>query len=483
MSVPAVDLSIPGRFHIVGVGGPGMSAIALVLAEMGHEVSGSDVRDVPVLQRLEAAGVAIHLGHDRGLVHGVDAVTASSAIPDDNIELDEARLIEVTSLRRADMLAAICAQARGVGVAGTHGKTTTTSMLTLVLMDAGRRPGFIVGGDVTDLGTGAHWSGSDLLVVEVDESDGTHLALPLSGTILTNVDVDHLDHFGTVEALEESFHTYLAGIAGPRVVCMDDPVCRRLGASFPGVGYGVVTDDTSGDPTWCHGPSLWARALTAEAGVCNFTVCRRADAQAEVEVLGDVTLPLRGVHNVRNACGVIAMALELGVDFADAAAALGRFGGVVRRFDIRGEHAGVTLVDDYAHLPAEIDAVLQAARYSGDAWRRIVAVFQPNRYPRMSVLSPDYAHAFTAADVVVLTDIYASGTTPIPGVTGKLVVDAVCEAHPEQQVVWLPRRQDLVDYLARHLGPGDLCISMGCGDVADLPDEILARRHELAARA
>lgn len=485
MTRPPVDVSSPGRFHVVGVGGPGMSAIALVLAEMGHEVSGSDLVEVPVLRRLEAAGIDVHLGHDRALVHHVDAVTASSAIPDSNVELDEARRVGVATLRRADMLAAICAEARSIGVAGTHGKTTTTSMLTLVLMEAGRRPSFIVGGDVTDLGTGAHWSGDELLVVEVDESDGTHLALPLAGTILTNVDVDHLDHFGTIEALEQSFATYLAGIPGPRVLCFDDPVCRHLGATFPGVGYGVVDDtrdDVVDDWPWPHGPSVWARSLSAQGGVFTFTACRRAGPDAEVEVLGEVRLPLRGVHNVRNACGVIAMALELGVAFADVVAALARFGGVARRFDVRGEHGGATLVDDYAHLPAEIDAVLHAARHSGDPWQRIVAVFQPNRYPRMSVLSPEYAHAFTAADVVVLTDIYASGTTPIPGVTGKLVVNAVCEAHPEQRVVWLPERHDLVEYLARHLGPGDLCISMGCGDVAHLPDEVLKRRHDLAAR-
>jgi UDP-N-acetylmuramate--alanine ligase len=458
-----------------------MSAIALVLAEMGHRVSGSDLRETPVLERLRAAGIEVHLGHDRTLVHRVDAVTASSAIPHHNMELDEARRVGVATLSRADMLAAICAEASSIGVAGTHGKTTTTSMLTLVLVEAGRRPSFIVGGDVTDMGTGAHWSGGDLLVVEVDESDGTHLALPLAGTILTNVDVDHLDHFGTFEVLEQSFHTYLAAVSGPRVLCFDDPVCRQLGASFPSVGYGVVEGDTADDPRWRHGASVWARSLRADGGVFTFTACRRVHADADVEVLGEVTLPLRGVHNVRNACGVIAMALELDVPFSDIAAALARFGGVARRFDVRGQHDGVTLVDDYAHLPAEIDAVLQAARHSGDGWQRIVAVFQPNRYPRMSVMSPEYANAFTAADLVVLTDIYASGTTPIPGVTGKLVVNAVCEAHPEQHVIWLPERQDLVDYLARHLGPGDLCISMGCGDVAHLPDEILARRHELAA--
>jgi UDP-N-acetylmuramate--alanine ligase len=195
-----------------------------------------------------------------------------------------------------------------------------------------------------------------------------------------------------------------------------------------------------------------------------------------------VDLPLRGVHNVRNATGALAMALEIGVSFVDAATALARFGGVARRFDIRGASGGATLVDDYAHLPSEIAAVLAAAKGSGDGWKRVVAVFQPNRFNRMELLWPEYAEAFVDADVVVLTDIYASGTTPIPGVTGKLVVDAVLERHPHARVVWLPRRSDLVEFVARELRDGDVCISMGCGDIASFPAEVLERRAELAAR-
>lgn len=482
MSHPPLDLGEPGRFHVVGVGGPGMSAIALVLAEMKHQVSGTDVRDLPVLDRLVAAGVQVHIGHERALVHGVDAVTASSAIPVDNIELDEARLRALPTLTRADMLAAICRQARSIGVAGTHGKTTTTSMLAIVLVEAGLQPSFIVGGDVTDLGTGARWSGGELLVVEVDESDGTHLALPLAGTILTNVDVDHLDHFGTVEALEASFGTYLDGIQGPRVMCFDDPGCLRLASGRTATGYGALEHDALEPPIWPGGTALWARNLRAVQGVNHFEVCRRAGPQNTVDILGEVALPLRGVHNVRNACAVIAMALELGVEFGVISAALARFGGVGRRFDVRGQLGGATLVDDYAHLPAEIDAVLTGARRSGDDWKRVVAVFQPNRFHRMAVMSPAYAHAFTAADVVVITDIYASGTTPIPGVTGKLVVDAVCEAHPELRVVWLPDRDELVSFLLRELGAGDVCISMGCGDIAELPTEIMNRHMERNSR-
>lgn len=470
VSVPAttpvapLDLSVAQRLHVVGVGGPGMSAIAIVLAEMGHRVSGSDIRERPILDRLRAGGVDVHVGHQRSHVAGCDAVTYSTAVPEKNVELDQARLDGITVLRRAGMLASICGQARSLAVAGTHGKTTTTSMLMLVLAEAGLRPSFVIGGDVTDTGTGAQWTGGEWLVVEADESDGTHLELPLHGTVLTNVETDHLDHFGSFDAIEASFDRYLAQIPGPKVLCADDPVCRRLAAVHGAVTYGTADD-------------AQVRAVDVEArhGSYRFDVVRHG------ERLGTVELPLRGIHNVRNATGALALAMEIGVSFADAAAALARFGGVARRFDIRGVSDGATLVDDYAHLPSEIAAVLAAARSSGDGWRRVVAVFQPNRFNRMAVMWPEYADAFVDADVVVLTDIFASGTTPIPGVTGKLVVNAVLDAHPHTRVVWLPRRQDLVDFVAAELRDGDVCISMGCGDIASFPSEVLERRAERSA--
>ena len=456
---PPLDLSTPLRLHVIGVGGPGMSAIAIALAEMGHHVSGSDLREQPVLDRLRAAGVEVHVRHDRRYVEGCDAVTASTAIPESNIEWRHAHELGIPAMRRAGMLASICALARTVAVAGTHGKTTTTSMLMLVLAEAGLSPSFVVGGDVTDAGTGAQWTGGELLVVEADESDGTHLALPLYASVLTNVEVDHLDHYGTFGAIIDGFDRYLSHIAGPKVLCADDARCRDLADRHGALTYGLRA-----------GADVRAVDVTPSGGSFEFTIERHGEA------LGPISLPLRGVHNVVNATGVVAMAIELGVSFEDCAAALARFGGVARRFDIRGVDGGATFVDDYAHLPSEIAAVLAGARQSGDGWDRVIAVFQPNRFNRMSEISGDYADAFVDADVVVLTDIYASGTTPIPGVTGHLVVDAVCASHPNAHVVWLPRRDDLVSYLAGEVGPGDVCISMGCGDVGTLPEEVLARR-------
>jgi len=458
--VAPLDLSYARRVHVVGAGGPGMSAIALALVEMGHDVSGVDIRDRPVLDRLRAAGVAVQIGHNRRHVIGCDAVTASSAIPNDLNELDEARKLGIPTLSRADMLASICARARSLAVAGTHGKTTTTSMLMLILAEAGWRPSFVIGGDVQDMGTGAHWSGGEWFVVEADESDGTHLELPLYGTILTNVETDHLDHFGSLAAIEASFHQYLSQVPGPKVVCGDDPIAARLASRHDTVTYGI-------------GEGVAVRAVDVRPARGAF----RFDVEHDGNRVVSVSLPLRGVHNVVNATGAIAMAVALGIAPQVAADALAKFGGVARRFDIRGDDGGATFVDDYAHLPSEIDAVLRAARGSGDAWQRVIAVFQPNRYNRMSEMWRDYADAFVAADVVVLTEIYASGTQPIPGVTGKLVVNAVLDAHPTTRVVWLPRRDDLIAFLGREARPGDVCISMGCGDIASLPDEVLAARR------
>jgi UDP-N-acetylmuramate--alanine ligase len=327
----------------------------------------------------------------------------------------------------------------------------------MILAEAGLDPSYVVGGDLHEVDTGAHWSGGRWMVVEADESDGTHLELPLAGTILTNVEADHLDHYGTFDAIVDGFDRYLAQVDGPKVLCADDPVAAELAGRHDAVTYGIDAEARYG-----------ARDVRSADGRLCFVVARAG------EELGEVVLPLRGRHNVRNALGAIALADAVGVPFTASTRALGRFRGVARRFDIRGRHAGITVVDDYAHLPGEIAAVLAAAVGSGDGWARVVAVFQPNRYNRMAVLSPAYADAFVDADVAVITDIYPSGQAPIAGVSGKLVVDAVCDAHPEQRVVWLPGRAELVSFLVGELRPGDVCISMGCGDVAALPDEVLA---------
>ena len=456
------DLSAPTRVHVVGVGGPGMSALARALVEAGHSVSGSDLVESEVLAQLRERGVIVHVGHDPHHVDGVGLVTYSTAIPATNIELVAARGSGSCVVTRAAVLAALCAQRRSIGVAGTHGKTTTSGMLATILRAEGVDPGFVIGADVRSLGSAAHWGTGELFVVEADESDSTHVALPLSGVLVTNLDVDHLDHFTTMDNLEDSFDEVIHHTRGVRVVCGDDERLSKVARAHDVVTYGLSdgVDVRGTNVQYAHGGS-------------STTVCDGRTGR----VLGELTLQLRGEHNVRNALGAITMARALGVDVKASCAALATFRGVERRFDLRGTSGGATFVDDYAHLPAEIATVLQGARDSSDSWRRVVAVFQPNRYNRMNTMSPEYRDAFVGADLVVVTEIYPSGTRPIPGVTGKLVVDAIRAAHPNQRVEWIERREDLVKFLSTELGDGDLCISMGCGDVESLPDEVIAARE------
>ena len=465
-------LDKPCKIHIVGVGGPGMSAIATVLVEMGHIVSGSDIHDTEVIERLRKLGVRINIGHNVEVVANCDAVTGSPAIPKSNIEYQSATNLGIQVLTRAEILSAICRRARSVGVAGTHGKTTTSSMLTAILIEAKLNPSYLIGGDVNDLGRGASWTGSDLFVVEADESDSTHMQLPLNGAILTNVDIDHLDNFQTFDAIRESFNEFMSNVHGPRVLCVDDPFCSEIVRQLGATSYSAeINDSSSENPVTAD---FVATEISFNNGAAQFTVSRNFDDQTVR--LGIVTIQLRGIHNVRNALGALVMAVQLGASFSQAAAALAKFGGVARRFDNHGTHRGITYVDDYAHLPNEISAVLAGARDKSDSWSRVVAVFQPNRFNRMSVISHLYADSFRDADLVVVTDIYASGTSKIAGVTGELVVNAIRTAHPNLKVVYRPQRGDLIEFLDGELKSGDLCISMGCGDIATLPLELISRK-------
>jgi UDP-N-acetylmuramate--alanine ligase len=466
-----LDLAKARSVLIVGVGGPGMSAIAVVLAEMGHRVRGSDLHETPFLDHVRRCGVEVRLGHGPSNLDGIELVCISTAIRSSNPDVAEAQRRAIPVVRRGPVLSAICARTRAVGVAGTHGKTSTAAMLSLIAHEAGLSPGFIIGGQLHQLGVGARWGDGTLLVIEADESDGTFLELPLQGSVVTNVEVDHLDHFGTVDAMHQAFVQYMAGCGLPMVVCVDDPVLARLASIAPDRRSGVRS------PLITYGTAETAQYRLTNLNVHgdgrqSFDV--RVERDAGPVILGRFELPVRGIHMARNALGALAMALELGADVDSARRALADYGGVARRFDIRSRNFGVTLVDDYAHLPSEIAAVLAAASGSGDGWERVVAVFQPNRYSRMAVLSGDYRDAFVHADEVVIADIYPSGEPPLPGVTGQLVVDAVLAAHPGAAVSYCAERSELAATVAAMLLPGDVCISMGCGDVSGLPDEIEA---------
>lgn len=450
-----LDLTISRRLHVVGAGGAGMSAVAAVLATMGHQVTGSDLKSSRSLERLRSAGVHVEVGHRRENVVGADALATSSAVADSNVELVEARRLGIPVLSRADMLAAIVSLRRTVAIAGTHGKTTTSSMLALVLVEAGLHPSFIIGGDVNEIGTNAAWDDGEWMVVEADESDGTFLQLGPEVGVVTSVEPDHLEHYGSFEALEAAFGAFLGSVR-TAVVCADDPVAASLappGARTYGFAAGATTRITSFE----SGRSELRFELVGDRGS-----------------LGSFELPVPGAHNARNAAAAVATALELGADPDDARRALARFAGVARRFEFRAEAGGITFVDDYAHLPGEVRAALDTARSGG--YERIVCVFQPHRYSRVASLAPEFADAFGGADLLVVAGVYAAGEAPRPGVSGKLILDAVLGAHPEVHAAYLPKHDDLVAYLRRTLRPGDLCLTLAAGDLTNLADELISDR-------
>ena len=458
MSTPdlALGLDAPRRIHIIGIGGAGMSAIATVLAGMGHDVGGSDLKDSPALARLRLLGVRTEVGHrPEHIDPDLDAVVVSTAIRDDNVEVAAARDRDVPVLRRAALLRAIVATQRTIAVAGSHGKTTTSSMLALVLRAAGWHPSFVIGGEVNEVGTNAVYDTGEWLVVEADESDGTFLELAPEVGVVTSVDPDHLDHYGGFDGLVAAFERFLEGVPGLRVVCVDDPVAARLAQDAGARTYGFAVEADYRIDEY-QGTRTGSRFGLVARGV----------------PLGAIELPIPGRHNARNAVAAAATALELGAPFDAVVHALAGFGGVARRFQFRGEVDGVTFVDDYAHLPAEVAAAIHTAKEGG--WPRVVAVFQPHRYTRTASLWRDFADAFAEADSVVLTDVYSAGETPQPGVSGRLVLRAVLDAHPALPVTYLPRRADLVGNVLRLARPGDVVLTLGAGDLTTLPDEWIA---------
>lgn len=447
-----LDLSRPTSVHIVGLGGAGMSAIATILVEMGHQVAGSDLKDGTVLDRLRALGVRVHIGHAEENLQDAAVVAISTAVAISNVEVVAAIARGIPVLRRADVLSAITARRRCAAISGTHGKTTTTSMLALMLLEAQQSPSFLIGGDVNEIGASAAWGSGEWLVVEADESDGTFLQLGAELAVVTNVDPDHLDHYGSMDALCSAFRQFLAA-ARFAVVCADHPVALSL-APKDALTYGFSEQ--------------------AEFRISEFSG-GRSDVAFELRrggsLLGRFQIPVPGAHNALNAAAALTAATALGVSMDAAQRALARFTGVARRFAFRGEAAGVTFVDDYAHLPAEVAATLAAA--ARGEFTRTVAVFQPHRYSRVATLSGAFSDAFVDADVVVVTGIYAAGEAVMPGVSGALIADAVRGAHPAAEVYYVAQRAELASWLTENLRAGDCCLTMGAGDLTSLPDELL----------
>ncbi|HSJ27453.1 MAG TPA: UDP-N-acetylmuramate--L-alanine ligase [Acidimicrobiia bacterium] len=446
-------LAEAARIHLVGVGGAGMSALARLLAGRGHRVTGSDARPSPLLGALDSVGVRTWVGHDTVAMSDVDLVVASSAVPSHDPELSAARLAGAQVWDRPRLLAALTASIPTIGATGTHGKTSTTAMLAVAARAAGLDPSYVVGGVVLDLGDNGGAGRDDLLVLEVDEAFGTFEHVHLTGLVVTNVEADHLDHFGTLQGVQDAFTRVARAVDGPVLACADDPGSRSLIADAGAVGYG-----TADDAAW------------------RVESLRQDEAGSRFLLVGptrsvDVELPRPGAHMARNAAGALALLSSLGVDLEAAARGLATFRGVGRRWDVRGTVAGVTVVDDYAHHPTEIEATLDAARRSG---RRVVAVFQPHLYSRTRQHAEAFGRALSSADVAVVLDVYGDRESPVAGIDGRLVSDAARRVSGGV-VVDAPDRASAADVVSAVVEDGDLVVCMGAGDITLLASELVER--------
>ncbi len=439
-----------------------MSGIAEVLLTQGYRVTGSDLASSDVTLRLETLGGTIFIGHDESHVNGAQVVVVSSAVQDSNPEVVAAKTNLVPVIPRAEMLAELMRLKFGVAIAGAHGKTTTTSLVASVLAHAGLDPTFVVGGKVNAMGTHARLGRSDLLIAEADESDGSFLRLSPSIAVVTNVDREHLDYYGSMDRMEAAFLEFVNNVPfyGAAVLCADDV---RLRAMLPQmrkryVTYGIHPSSDA------HVPDFQATEITVQRGVTDFRARRQG------KDLGPFRLNVPGVHNVSNALAAIAVAWELDVPLDLIRTGMAAFSGVERRFHVRGENNGIVVVDDYGHHPTEIRLTLATVK---TVWPgRLVVIFQPHRYSRTRDLLDDFAHAFDQADALYVTPVYAAGESPVTGVSGETLVERVRAAgHPS--VHWMENADGAVSRLIPELHPGDRVLTLGAGDVWKLGVELL----------
>ena len=440
------------RIHMVGIGGAGMSGIAEVLLNQGYEVSGSDMSDSAVVRHLRDLGAHVAVGHAAENVGDVQVLVKSTAISDENPELIEARRRNIAIIPRAEMLAELMRLRQGIAIAGTHGKTTTTSLTASIFDTAELDPTVIIGGRLNAYGTNAHLGHGEYLIAEADESDGSFLCLLPIINVVTNVDEDHLDHYKTRQGIDDAFVQFMNNVPfyGLNIVCGDDPGVRALLARVkrPVLTYGFAEDNV-------------LRAVPLECGVRNnFEVWRNGVR------LGQVSLPQPGRHNMLNALAAIGAAMEVDISFDKCAEGLNGFGGVGRRFEFKGEKGGVTVVDDYGHHPAEIAATLATARQVFPG-RRIVAAFQPHRFSRTQAHFGEFCKVFDNVDQLLLTEIYAASEKPIPGVSGQSLAQGIRQVSITP-VEYYQTLNDLAAALPNVLREGDVLLTLGAGSITRL---------------
>jgi len=449
----------PRSIHFVGIGGVGMSGIAEVLLNLGHKISGSDSTESEATKRLSRLGAQVMYGHRSDSVHpGIDVVVMSSAVKYSNPEILQARALKIPVIPRAEMLAELMRMKWGIAVAGTHGKTTTTSLIATILGRAGLDPTVVIGGKLQALGSNAQLGTSDLMVAEADESDGTFLLLSPTITVVTNIDPEHLDYYGDMDRVRSAYLEFMNRVPffGATVLCLDDVTVRALAAQ---VRKRVITYGTNSDADFV------ARHIAVCGMETHFEVVRGG------RPLGELTVRLPGRHEALNALAALAVATQLNVPFETVRRALSEFGGIHRRFEVCGEAGGIMVVSDYGHHPAEIRATLAAAREGFD--RRIVAIFQPHRYTRTRDLFGDFLEAFDGADQLVLTEIYPAGEEPIDGVTSEVLYWAL-RRRGHLDVMYVPDARAVIDAVQPSLRPGDLVMVMGAGSIHDV-GEMLVR--------
>ncbi|MEN8041666.1 MAG: UDP-N-acetylmuramate--L-alanine ligase [Actinomycetota bacterium] len=434
---------IPTKVHLIGAGGAGMSGLAKLLSQMGHVVTGSDVKPSRMLDSLQDVGVTIWVGHRPEAVADAELVVVSSAVPDRDPEIAAAKTKGIPVWERPRLLAALTARMPTVGLAGTHGKTTSTAIAVSAIRGIGMDPSFLVGGEMVGLNTGAHLGAQELFVLEADEAFGTFRHLDLQALLVTNVESDHLDYYGTLASLEDAFAQVASRVAGPRIACIDDAGVRRLAQRVPMLTYGF--------------------SANADWRIVNH---HHTEGGQEFDLTGPstdvrVVLPKPGDHLASNAAGVLALVNELGLDIEGAAGALAGFAGVRRRYEIRGVVGGVTIVDDYAHHPTEVAATIAAAKLSTTG--RVIAVFQPHRYTRTADLGPQFGAPLALADEAIVTDVYAAGEVPMIGVSGRIVAAATRAAGGT--ATYVTDLHDIAPKVATVAEPGDVVLLLGAGDI------------------
>jgi UDP-N-acetylmuramate--alanine ligase len=449
--------------HFIGIGGSGMNGIAMILLGLGYKVSGSDLKPSDVTERLEALGATFYTGHSRDNLGDADLIVASTAIPPDNEELAEAKKRGLRVVHRSEMLAWLMSRQKGIAIAGAHGKTTTTSMVALVLEKNNLEPTIVIGGELSDIGGNAKLGGGEYMVAEADESDGSFLKLAPLVEVVTNIDDDHLDHYQSMENILAAFREFLAKVPedGLAVVCLDDPRLRGLLAGYSRPCKTYALDD--------HGADYTMRNMQLDDQTT------AGDVYYHGSYLGTLRLKVPGRHNLSNALAVVAIGRFVGLSFDEIAGAMENFSGAGRRFQLTGEVRGIKVIDDYAHHPTEIKATLKAAAQVNTG--RVISVFQPHRYTRTAILGERFGDAFKDADIIIISALYSAGEHPIAGISAGTIISAI-EKQDGRKVIYLPTKREIVDFLARTALPGDMIITMGAGDIWTAGVELVDRLKE-----